>query len=125
MLLGLCRKCQKPVPYPMKYCGVCQTNYDHERKENERVNQRRYDRKRDKKYIRFYKSKEWQQLSGAYMQAKGYQCEFKGKRCQRMATEVHHVEPIQKDSGWIRRLDYDNLMAVCVQCHNEVHKRFR
>ena len=42
-----------------------------------------------------------------------------------MATEVHHIKPIQTDEGWERRLDYDNTKSVCIECHNYYHNRFQ
>ena len=40
-----------------------------------------------------------------YAQDKAFRCE----QCGRVASEVHHVVPIQTDDGWTKRLDYDNL----------------
>lgn len=43
-----------------------------------------------------------------------------------IATEVHHKTPVEDGLGEdeMRRLcfDYHNLMALCHQCHVEVHK---
>lgn len=55
-----------------------------------------------------------------YTQDKGYRCE----ECGAIASEVHHIVPIQTDEGWERRLDYNNLECVCVYCHNKKHGRF-
>lgn len=81
----------------------------------------KYNKKRDPKYIRFYSSNEWRILSSKYRQDKGYKCEC----CGKIATEVHHIKPIQTDQGWERRLDYNNLKLVCLECHNKEHDRFQ
>lgn len=124
MLYNMCRKCHKPVKYPNAYCDECLPEAKSFKKENLRINNRRYDHKRDKKYLRFYKSLDWRKLSSAYMQEHSYQCEFKGTRCTKLATEVHHIAPIQTAKGWDKRLDWNNLMCVCVECHNQAHSRF-
>lgn len=124
MLYNMCRKCQKPIKYPERYCDNCKVDAKEYRQESERLANRRYNQTRNKKYMRFYKSNEWRRLSAAYMQDRSYMCEFRGKRCTTLATEVHHVDPIQSKTGWDKRLDWDNLMCVCVECHNEIHKRF-
>ena len=126
MILKMCRRCRGVVVYPATYCDVCQQVVDQEREARAVVNNRRankkYDAKRDKKYVRFYNSPEWKMLKNKYMQDKQYKCE--GKDCKAIATEVHHVDPIQTPTGWERRLDYTNLMNVCTRCHNKQHGRF-
>ena len=125
MLLKVCRRCGAMVQYPRAYCDVCQPIVEKQRAEYreqaKREADRSYNKRRDPKYLRFYGSTQWKILSAKYQQDKGYKCE----RCGAMATEVHHKEPIQTPNGWERRLDYDNLEALCVDCHNYRHKRFK
>lgn len=121
MLYNICRRCQKPTPYPTTVCETCKVGDELDKQERKLEAARRYDKKRERKYIRFYNNKAWKQLSQAYMQAHGYRCE----RCDKIATEVHHIKPIQTEAGWLRRFDWDNLMAVCVMCHNKEHGRFQ
>ena len=80
----------------------------------------RYNQKRDPKYLRFYASADWKRTSKAKMQEVGYRCE----ECGALAVEVHHIDPIQTDSGWERRFDWSNLKALCLSCHNKAHGRF-
>lgn len=125
MLLKQCRKCGAYIQYPATYCSKCLLIVEEERAKN-RANAKsladaRYNKTRDKKYLRFYNSPEWRHLSNQYMVDVGYKCEM----CHKIATEVHHVVPIQTEEGWLRRLDYTNLMALCVNCHNEKHCRFK
>mgnify|MGYP002673798769 CR=1 FL=1 len=125
MLLKQCRKCGAYIQYPATYCSKCLLIVEEERAIN-RANAKsladaRYNKTRDKKYLRFYNSPEWRHLSNQYMVDVGYKCEM----CHKIATEVHHVVPIQTEEGWLRRLDYTNLMALCVNCHNKKHCRFK
>ena len=89
--------------------------------EQKRAANRAYNRRRDPKYVQFYKGRQWRMLSARYLQDHAYKCES----CGGLACEVHHMEPIQTESGWIRRYDVSNLKAVCTDCHNAEHDRFR
>lgn len=125
MLLKQCRRCGVYIQYPATYCSICLPIIEEERAKR-RANIKsladaRYNKTRDKKYLRFYNSPEWRRLSTQYMVDVGYKCEM----CHRIATEVHHIIPIQTEEGWERRLDYSNLMALCVNCHNKKHGRFK
>lgn len=127
MLLKACRRCGSYVQYPLVYCSKCLPIVEAEREarrvDTKREGDRRYNKTRDKKYLAFYNSPEWRRLSTQYMVDVAYRCE--GKDCKRLATEVHHKQPIQTPEGWDRRLDYTNLMAVCIECHNKEHGRFK
>ncbi|MFH5834561.1 HNH endonuclease [Proteiniclasticum sp. C24MP] len=124
MLLKSCRKCGRVIPYPKTYCDSCQPLMEEQKKVNEKLSEQRYNKNRkirkDPRYAKFYKSKEWRTLSRVYLRDHQYKCE----QCNKIATEVHHVVPIQTEDGWTRRLDYENLEAVCINCHNDKHKRF-
>lgn len=126
MLDKLCRRCKKIIKYPNTYCEVCKEIKD---KEKEEVNKKyskeankKYNKKRDPKYTKFYNSPDWKiRLAPKYMADKGYKCEV----CGAIASEVHHKIPIKTDEGWERRLDYNNLKALCLDCHNNEHNRFK
>lgn len=124
MLLKACSRCRKLIPYPNVYCDACKPIAEEEKRiafeEKKRKWNARYNQKRDPKYTKFYASIDWKRLSKAKMQEAGYRCED----CGVIAVEVHHVDPIQTDSGWERRLDWSNLKAVCLDCHNKAHGRF-
>lgn len=125
MIIKMCSRCKKPVVYPARYCESCLPVVEAEREareaEQRRAANRAYNKRRDPKYTQFYKGRSWRMLSGRYLQDKGYRCEG----CGGLACEVHHMDPIQTESGWIRRYDVTNLKAVCTRCHNEEHDRFR
>ena len=125
MILKLCNKCGKPCAYPAKYCDVCLPDVLAAREAREAEVKARadkaYNSRRDPKYVRFYRSKPWRMLSARYMQDHAWTCEG----CGGLAVEVHHMQPIQTPEGWERRFDVTNLKAVCVECHNKEHDRFR
>lgn len=67
----------------------------------------------------FYNSKEWRRVSTAYMSSKLYICE----RCGKPAQICHH-------KTWLNgsnvndpniALSFDNLEALCIECHNAEH----
>ena len=74
------------------------------------------------RYNSFYQSAEWKALrESRFAFAEGL-CELcRKKGIVRAAREIHHIVPIEKD--WSKRLDYDNLIALCSDCHNQQHLR--
>lgn len=124
MLLKSCNKCGNLIPYGSVYCSDCKPLIEAEREERIRnaklESNKRYNKTRDPKYVRFYNSVDWRRLSSKYTQDKDFRCEL----CNSIATEVHHKVAIQTSDGWERRLDYDNLELLCKKCHNERHERF-
>lgn len=121
MLLKICSNCGNMIPYGNTYCKSCTIKVEETKKEYKAKADKRYNRKRDPKYIRFYNSTDWKVLSAKYRQDKEYKCEV----CSKYATEVHHTIRIQTDEGWDRRLDYTNLQCLCIDCHNKIHHRFQ
>ena len=124
-----CPRCKRLIPVGVAYCDDCRSVAEAQAQEamerrqaykrakyNRAYNQRR--NKEDPKYRTFRNSKEWRLTSKAKLQDCGYKCEAKLEGCQRLAVEVHHKLPIKTDEGWDKRLDWDNLMGVCIACHN-------
>lgn len=74
------------------------------------------------KYNSFYQSAEWKSLRWQKFCDCDGLCEICKKRgIIREAREIHHIEPIE--TNWNKRLDYDNLIALCSDCHNQQHLR--
>ena len=121
MIYKLCRKCKKRIKHPNTYCEECLPKIEQQREQLLRDRNNRYNQKRDPKYKEFYNSGEWKLLKDKKMQDEQYRCED----CHKLAMEVHHIVPIQTIEGWELRLDYDNLAALCIQCHNKRHNRFQ
>ena len=67
----------------------------------------------------FYNSKPWKRASAAYMSSKNYICE----RCGKPAQICHHKTWLNgsnvKDPNIA--LGFDNLEALCIECHNAEH----
>ena len=115
MLCKLCPRCKAVIGAGKQYCDKCQVVVDKQRA----MKNRNYNKTREKKSLVIYNSREWKILRQVVMAKAGYICEECGKA---IAEDVHHVIPITAD--WERRLDYNNLKALCVRCHNRKHKRF-
>ena len=74
------------------------------------------------KFDKFYQSKEWKFLRNQKWVSANGLCEMcRAKGIIREAKEIHHIEPITEN--WNKRLDYDNLIALCSDCHNQQHLR--
>lgn len=104
------------IPASLPRCADCASR----KVERNRESDRRYNSKRDPKYLKFYRSKEWKSLSKGKLADAGYRCE----ECGAVAVDVHHEVPIRTDEGWGRRFDWNCLKALCVRCHNKAHGRF-
>lgn len=133
MLLKACPRCKRMIPHGLPYCAECapiaaaQREENRERKAEHRRKKyaKEYNRRRDPKYLEFYRSKEWKITSRAKLQEAGYKCKARLPGCQGLAVEAHHIKPIQTAEGWELRLDWDNLEPVCTACHNGRHQRFK
>lgn len=125
MLLKSCNRCGNLIPYGASHCSTCRPIVEAEREamKAERMKEanRKYNKTRDPKYVRFYNSAEWRTLSRKRLQDDGYKC----VKCGKIASEVDHIKPIQTPEGWELRLDYDNTRSLCLDCHNKRHKRFQ
>ena len=118
MALKPCPRCKRLIPCGMAYCPTCR-----QIKDAERQNRREPQTDTAKQCKAFYKSAAWKRTSVSKLQACEYKCEAQLPGCTGMAVEVHHIKPIQTPDGWELRLDFDNLEAVCVHCHNVRHRR--
>ena len=78
----------------------------------------------------FYNSTRWRKCAKAFAESKLFICErchnqFPKRDGRRQRWIVHHKEPLTPDNihddliayGW------DNLMFLCIECHNAVHGR--
>lgn len=131
MLLKLCARCQKVIQAPNRYCDKCKEMVNKTIEENKQQSMSRYNKTRDKKYKTFYNSKDWKLLKEAYKTKHPY-CELcqeeakkQNKYTIQITEEIHHKEPIQTPTGWLRRLEWSNLIALCHIHHNITHDRFK
>jgi 5-methylcytosine-specific restriction endonuclease McrA len=67
----------------------------------------------------FYHSKSWKDTRLAYLKAQHYLCE----RCGEPAKVVHHKHYLTKRNinNTDITLNWDNLEALCQDCHNKEH----
>jgi 5-methylcytosine-specific restriction endonuclease McrA len=61
----------------------------------------------------------WRRVRLEYLRLVGGNCEG---CCGARAIEVHHLHPVSRGGDM---LSYDNLMAVCGDCHDNVHEQIR
>ena len=74
------------------------------------------------RYSQFYNSKQWHNLRNFKWQSSNGVCEMCLKDgIINEAREIHHIVPIEKD--WNKKLDYENLIALCPEHHNLMHER--
>lgn len=125
MIMKPCPRCKRMMPAGPAYCKDCapiaQAELEAKREEARKRKAQMYNRRRDPKYLAFYRSKPWRLTSRAKLQAVSYKCEARLKGCQGLAVEVHHRKAIQTPEGWDLRLEWSNLEAVCTNCHNGRH----
>lgn len=122
MTLKPCPRCKRLIPCGLSYCPTCkpiaEAEWEAAKEHNAKQRQRIYNRKRDPKYLTFYRSKPWRLTSQEKLRQCEYKCEARLDGCGGIACEVHHIKPLKTPEGWDRRLDWSNLMGVCIQCHN-------
>lgn len=76
----------------------------------------------NEKFSQFYNSNEWKNLRNQKFYDADGLCELCNKnKIIKQGREVHHIIPIETD--WNKRLDYDNLILLCSDCHNAQHER--
>lgn len=71
---------------------------------------------------KIYDSPEWKKLRRMYLESRNYICE----RCGKTATICHHKEYITASNinDVEVTLNFDNLEALCQECHNKEHDHF-
>ena len=79
---------------------------------------------RDKKLAdRFYQSTVWRKKRLEIIKRDNNECQHckeNGKVSK--AEQVHHIVYLEDDSNLA--LEDDNLISLCLDCHNHIHKRF-
>ncbi|MDE5754669.1 MAG: HNH endonuclease [Oscillospiraceae bacterium] len=121
-----CPRCKKLIPHGTAYCAACkpiaEQSMQEKRQHNKSMRQKKYNSRRNPKYVKFYHSKDWKNLSRYKLEQAAWKCEAHlDNGCTGIAVEVHHTNPIQTEEGWNLRLEWSNLEAVCTHCHNLRH----
>ena len=105
-----CTNCGKKISYRQRFCEECHKEY---LKIKEQY--------KDENIKRFRNSKWWKIKAKQIMKDSHYQCQlckYEGRNT--VAEEVHHIIPLSVD--FEKRLDDNNLIALCELCHDEVHR---
>lgn len=73
------------------------------------------------KIIRFYQSRYWRDhVRPKVLERDNNECqECKKKGKYAKAKNVHHIIELQDDAT--KAYDTDNLISLCIYCHNDVH----
>jgi 5-methylcytosine-specific restriction protein A len=74
---------------------------------------------------RFYKTKAWQDVRQEAIKRDNnecQQCKAHKPNCVTIQENVHHIKEIETHPDLA--LNLDNLICLCIKCHNEVHNRF-
>ena len=74
----------------------------------------------------FYKSYNWQQTRDAFLKSKGGLCELCLKQGLTTPAEiVHHKKPLTQTNIHDPKISlaWENLMAVCREHHEELHRK--
>lgn len=83
------------------------------------------------KLCKFYKCRDWRDLSDAVMKENNYECQHCKKRgIHTRARSVHHVQWVRKHprlalsrTYTYKGVEYKNLIPLCEDCHNKEHKK--
>ena len=69
-----------------------------------------------------YNSRKWRRIRKAYLESVNYICE----RCGKPASVVHHKTYLTEANSFDGSIAYDfnNLEALCQDCHNAEHEHF-
>lgn len=121
MLVKLCAKCGEVIPQGERLCVKCKGQEEPKHTTRSQVD---YDKNRDTRVVAFRNSKEWRIARKFVMQRDEYLCqECKAKGVLAQATSVHHKVPMYAD--WSKRLDFENLVALCYKCHAKADAKAR
>lgn len=125
MLCKLCARCKRLTQQGNRYCQSCAELTEKQNNANKAERNRLYDTsKRNRQSAEFYKSMAWRKLRESKLLNEHNECEIcrsRGKATR--AAHVHHIVPIAED--WSKRLQYDNLLAVCQRHHNQIEGKTR
>lgn len=78
-------------------------------------------------YIKLINSARWKRLRADKLRANPVCEECAARDVSTLATEVHHVTPVESVAGELAmtRLMFNrmNLQSLCHACHSEIHRR--
>lgn len=95
------------------------------------INKPASDRKVDKETQRFYKSKEWRGLRELVLIRDNYECQHCKEKGivktinpnKHKSLDIDHIKEL--DTHPELALNMDNLVTLCISCHNRKHNRYQ
>lgn len=115
--------CMELIPYDQPYCDkhTYKKPIDYaDKEERHRINKQVYHRrttsKHEGKYQRFYRSKQWKDLSHHWLMLHPFCAKCEALGIMRKGDVVDHIIELRDD--WSKRLDPTNLQTLCYACHN-------
>lgn len=97
--------------------GYCEEHKE-EFKEKERERRKRFIKYNNDKFNQFYWTKAWKDKRDYILCRDNHLCQdcLRNKKIT-VATDVHHI--IKLRIAWDKRLDDDNLISLCSNCHKK------
>lgn len=120
-LMKLCPRCQKKIPYELKYCEECTKKVDEQQKQiykDYRVN------RNDKDIQKIYVSKRWEKVKGV---VKHYQngldlYSYYVLGIVEYAEKYHHIIEVKEDTS--KAYDINNIIGLTDSNHKLVHNAY-
>lgn len=105
----------------LKSCPYCQRIHDSKIKCNSKI---KYKKQNNKMTIKdkFRSTSAWQKKREEIKERDYFLCRIclYNKKINRLNLQVHHIESLQEDYN--KRLDDDNLITLCQNCHEQAEK---
>jgi|SRR5699024_698993 len=110
--------CRNRVDLPQTYCAEHNGHSDKQYNKHVRTNSF------NKKYDDFYHSTQWTKTRKTKLMQQPLceVCSREGRMTK--ADMIHHIIELRSPNGWEKRLDLDNLEAICYECHNKEEHRY-
>lgn len=115
-ILKMCPRCRNMIDRNAKLCAKCT--------EKERERKKSYDKTRDKDIVSFYNSKTWKIIRDLVKSRDNNLCLLCLEKDRiSVCNVIHHVVEVREE--WDKRLDKDNCISLCHDCHNKVHAAYK
>jgi len=75
-------------------------------------------------YQKVYQDKRWKRLRQVKFMENPICEKCRERGITTVTQHIHHVKPFDVNSPDLeaRAFDYDNLISLCVECHNKMHR---
>jgi len=120
----ICSKvgCDNLVKLPDRYCKKHKHVEKELKKKKSNWYNKDYDVKRSEEVKVFYNSKAWEVMREVRLNIDNHLCQDCYKNgIIKQADVVHHKKELR--THWHLRLNKNNLISLCHDCHNKIHKK--